>query len=440
MDVITKSTQCPLAYIGIAASKFIPSKQRDSFLKFFKTVKPKNSAEVNPNIEQSKTTSSPEGKTTLKSNFEVAEVKPFAVIKSKDHSVEVKKEKPLAVVIDEDESIRNTEAAAIKKSVATTSETRAKRNKGIIDNLLNKEAEGSPTSRKVFKLMQVCKERDEANSKIKRMSSMAINNNDFQSSFFMNIFKTNKKDCPENIDEDNGTAEETERSEQSTVSSAKNLDTSNDTDNSNLDSCVRDHDHEKPSSSRTSIPVYNTDEDSCKKEFKQESTVQNPSMLLREIFPNLDDIDPDILLLLPPDLQEEARSYVKSRDKKRETIVKVSRDLPAKTAKGKAGKSKATGKAKRRSPLLDNFLIKTDSSEHLQRCAECGQMIPLTRYDEHTDFHVAQNLYQEINKPISGENSGKRKLEESAEVVMSAKRQPNDCKLDRDRSITTFLS
>ncbi|XP_014469097.1 PREDICTED: DNA polymerase eta [Dinoponera quadriceps] len=411
VDVITKSTLCPIAYMGITAGKFIPSKESGSFLKFFKTVKPESSDKVNPVIDQLKTTSQPGGETSLKSNFEVAEP---PVITIYDQPPKAEREKLSAIVTSKEESIRNTE-----ESVATTSETVAKESKRI-DNSLNIDAEDSPTSKKVFKLMQVCKERNKAKLKLKRMSSMAINNNDFQNSFFMNIFKTDKKDNCENGS--CGATEESERGEQSAV---KSLDTSN-SDLYILEN-EDENDHERPSSSRAAILVHDSSE-------KKESTVQNPSTLLREIFPNLDDMDPNILLILPPDLQEEARSYVRSRDKKRE---KVSRDPPAKTAKRRPGKSKA----KRRSPLLDNFLIKTDSSEPLERCAECGQMIPVTRYDEHTDFHIAQNLYREINKP--GENSVKRKLEGAEVVVASiAKRQPNnDCKLDRDsRSITTFLS
>lgn len=426
MDVITKSTKCPVAFIGVAAGKFIPSKESGSFRKFFQTVKPENSGEVNPNVDQVKTTNSRKDKTTLKSSFEAAEVKPVTVINSEgDWSSEAEKERPLIIAAGKEEPIENDEAGTIEKSVATTSKAAARENQKFISNSLNTDAEDSPTSSRVFKLMQVCKERDKAKSKLKRMSSMAINNNDFQNSFFMNIFKTDKRDCPESVDEDSDTAEEPERSEQSTVPSAKNLDTSNDTDINISDSYVRADDDERPSSSHAPTFVHSNDEDTSEKDLKQENTAQNPSTLLREIFPNLNDIDPNILLLLPSELQEEARSYARSRDKKRENVVKVSRDLPVKTTRGRPGKSKTIGKAKRRSPLLDNFLIKTDSSKPLERCAECGQMIPATRYAEHTDFHVAQNLYLEINKPASGENSVKRKLEGAEVAVTSVKRQSN---------------
>ncbi|EFN80675.1 DNA polymerase eta [Harpegnathos saltator] len=434
VDVITKSTQCPVAYIGIVASKFVPSKESGSFLKFFNTVKSKNDGEVSPQIDQMKITSSSGDKTNLKSNSEVVEAKSFAVINSKeDQSPKMEKKKPVTIN-GKEEPVRNTETTMVEKSVKTTNEATRKGNKRIIDNSLNTNMEDSPTSRRVFKLMQVCNEHDEAKLRNKRMSSMVINNNDFQSSFFMNIFKTNKKDCNENVDENSDTAEESERSEQSIVSNANNLNTSNDTDdNSNSDSWIRENGQDKPSSSCAPTLVSSNDtKNSSEKKLREESTAHNPSKLLREIFPNLDDMDPDILLLLPPDLQEEARLYARSRDKKQEKIVKVSRDLPMKTAKGKPSKTKVAGKGKRRSPILDNFLIKTDSSELLERCTECGQMISVMRYSEHIDFHVAQNLYREINKPDLSENSVKRKLEDTEIVVTSAKRQLNNNKFDGD--------
>lgn len=410
VNIITKSTHCPVAYMGIAASKFIPSKESGSFLKFFNTVKSKDSKKINLNINQSGTTSSSESEINFKSNFEVAEAEPSTSINSKDQSPKVEKEKPLSTIIGEEEPIPITVTAAIEKSVATTSEITARESKTIFDNPLKTEAEDSPTSRKLFKLIQVYNECDEAKSKIKRMSNMAINNNDFQNSFFMNIFKTDQKDRFENVDGSSDIVKELELD-------TKNLDNSNDTDNSNSNLCIQNNDQEKLSSNCASALMHKKDEDSCEKDFKGQSTPQNSPVLLREIFPNLDDIDPDTLLLLPPNLQEEARSYARSRDKQREKLVKISRDVPAKTAKGKSAKIKAASKAKKRSPKLDNFLIKTNSNGLLERCVECGQMIPVTKYDEHTDFHVAQNLYRDINKP---ENSVKRKLED-AEVVTNAK-------------------
>lgn len=435
VDVIIKSTQCPVAFIGISASKFIPSKESGTFLKFFKTIRSKDS---DHDIDMPKTLNSSKN-VDSRSNFNVAKEKLLDVMTSNDQFLEIKEKKSLAISIDkevpllkreekqqsltvvssEEDPLQDDECVIFEESIAISSEAIASGTKRIVDNLLNTNAEDSPTSRRVFKLMQVCTERDKIKWKDKRMSSMRMNNSDFQSSFFMNVYKTDKKDCSNNIDEGVDIAETLEITERSTASSAKKSDMNNeDTDACDTDLRVRGNAHEEPSTSS----AYNNNEDSLTKE---EHHAQNPSVQLREIFPDMDDIDPEILLMLPSDLQEEARRYAKSRDQKREN-TKMARDLP-KTAKGKSSKSKANGKEKRRSPLLYDFLIKTNASEHdipLKRCAECDQMIPVTRFSEHTDFHVAQNLCQEINRPTSNEKNAKRKFE-NAEVVTSAKRHPS---------------
>lgn len=445
VDVITKSTQCPVAFVGISAGKFVPSKESSTFLKFFTTIKTEDNDEAECKIDISGTVNSSEDISKFNLNCEMEDEKlnafidnkenpfsknaekSFATVADKDSSLKSDKEEPLAVVTNDNKnSFQNTESVTIEESVVN-SETVETKSKRIVDISLNKNAEDSPTSRRVFKLMEVCNERDGIKLKNKRMSNVGINKKDFQSSFFMNIYKT-EKNCPDDISSD--TIEEPEHAERSVIpSNAKDLDVDNkNTDDDNSESYMRKSSRENPSTSRAHMRVHSNDEDSAN---ETTSSVRNPAVLLREIFPNLDDIDPDILLLLPPDLQEEARSCAKLRAKKQEN-VKVVRALP-KTTRVKSGKSKVTEKSKKRSPLLYNFLIKTDSKDcdmPLQRCTECGQMIPVARYAEHADFHVAQNLYQEINKPTAGENSVKRKSGDTEIVVSSAKRQPNICKLD----------
>ncbi|CAL1688850.1 unnamed protein product [Lasius platythorax] len=421
VDVITKSTRCPVAFMGISASKFVPSKESGSFLKFFTNVRSRDK-------ESNKTDSETDKSDVVNS--------PRDVINSSS-SLEIKEEKPLTIVNKEDLLLKTKEKLQrIKESVATISEPIIKTSKRIINNSLNMSAEDSPISKRVVKLIQVCNEREKAESKDKPVSNVVINNNDFQDSFFMNIYKTGKKECSDNIDE-NTDVEELEYGEQS---SADEKDANNERiDNYNSNLRIQEDAHERPSTSRAYIHVNSNDGDSTKKS-NEGTSAQDPSVRLREIFPNLDDIDPDILPLLPADLQEEARLYtLKSRGKKQEN-VKVVRDLP-KTGRGRPSKSKIAGKnGKRRNPMY-NFLIKTDSSERdvpLERCAECDQMIPMTKFCEHADFHVAQNLYREINKPALGENGVKRKLGDAEAVVTSVKRPTSND--NYETTITTFLS
>jgi len=401
VDVITKSTQCPVAYMGISASKFIPSKESHSFLKFFKNANATSKSDEMDSeaCKLANTVNSSKNITNSESNSEMTETNTPVIISEKDS---------LSLGTEEQKSAEIKDSSAIKKSIIMDSEKKEK-NKRIVDNLLNTSTENSPTSKRVFKLMEVCNERVKTKSKNKRLSGLVIDNHDFQDSFFMNVYKTGKKRCSNNID----TMEEPEC--MISITSTTNEKSANDDNINDHNSNLYIEKNAKSSTSCVSIHVNSNDE-SAKK--NNETFVQEPAVRLREIFPNLDDIDTEILSLLPADLQEEARLYIKSRNKKQES-VKIARE--GKTGKGKSNKSKVVGKSgKRRSPLY-NFLIKTDSNEHdvpLERCAECNQMIAVTKFSEHVDFHVAQNLYQEINKPVSSE---KKKFEDAE--VTSIKRQ-----------------
>ncbi|XP_072757265.1 DNA polymerase eta [Anoplolepis gracilipes] len=408
VDVITKAIQCPVAYMGISASKFVPSKESGSFLKFFKNVKSrdKESYKADSKTDKSDIVNSPRDMISSSSNLEIKEEKLFTVANKEDSFLRT-----------EEKSQRNKESTVSKKSAATTSKPMNKTIKEIFNSSLNMSTEDSPISKRVVKLIQVCNERDKAKLKDKHLSNVAINNNDFQNSFFMNIYKTEKKECSDNIDEN--IEGELEYGEQSSADEKNTINEDIDDYNSNL--CVQEDAQKKPSTSYAFTHVNSNDTDSTRKS-NEGTSVQNPSVRLREIFPNLNEIDPDILPLLPADLQEEAKLYMKSQSKKQEN-VKVARDLP-KTGRGRPSKSKIAKNDKRRN-LLDNFLIKTDSSEcnvPLERCAECDQMIPMTKFFEHVDFHVAQNLCREINKPALGENGVKRKFKDAEADVTTVKR------------------
>lgn len=401
MDVITKSTQCPVIFMGISVSKFVPSKESGSFLKFFKNVKSKNKKVGSLDSLGDATNST--------SSSEVKGEMPCTAANSKQ-ICSLKK-------TESQKSIRVKMSSVVKESSVKNDEGTVKGNTRSINNL-NTSAEDSPMSKRVSKLIQVCNKHDE--TKNKRLSGLVIDNNDFQDSFFMNIYKTGEKECY-----DKGVDMGKSKCRKQLITSSED---DGGIDDHNTDLYVQENACEIPSTSHAHTHVKNSSSEESVKETNEGASMQEPSVRLEEIFPNLDDIDPDILSLLPADLQEEARLYVKSRDKKQEN-VKVARELP-KTGRGKPSKSKIVGK---RRPLY-NFLIKTNVGEHnvpLERCAQCDQMIPMTRFSEHMDFHVAQNLYQEINKPTSSESGGaKRKLEE---VTTFVKRQTsNICKPDRN--------
>ncbi|KAL0106543.1 hypothetical protein PUN28_016321 [Cardiocondyla obscurior] len=390
VDVITKSIQCPIAFMGITVTKFVPSKESGSFLKFFKNAKPKDEVVLDSFTD---TTNSP------------------STSKAKDTSSTIDNSKEILLKAEKHKA-QKIEESFVKDSVEKNNEEMKGTNKRIFKDL-NTTAEDSPTSKRVSKLIRVCNEHDR--TKNKRLSGVIIDNNDFQDSFFMNIYKTGDKKCQNN---ENVNFMKESKCRKQLISS--------DTDDEDVDD-NNDLHIQRDACGTSSTSLVHTLVNNNEETNNEASSVQGPSVKLREIFPNLDDIDPDILSLLPGDLQEEARLYMKSHSKKQESI-KATREL-LKTGKGRPSKSKlATKNGKKHNPL-DNFLIKTNSGVHdvpLERCADCNQMIPLTRFSEHVDFHVAQNLYQEINKPTLNENGdGKRKLEDD-KVVSSVKPQMSD--------------
>ncbi|XP_020289889.1 DNA polymerase eta isoform X2 [Pseudomyrmex gracilis] len=459
VDAITKSTQCPVTCMGINASKFVPAKESNSFLKFFKTVESRDQDGDKVNSEIDKSDNSPKYKRNFQStNTDAREEKTvtpivpakesnsflkfFKTAESRDQdgdkvnseidksdnspkykrnfqstNTDAREEKTVTPIVSkekeaiktkEEKSERSKELATTEDSVATANKPK-KENKRIVKTSLNKCTEDSPTSQKVFKLIQVCNERD----KNKRLSGVTVDTNDFQDSFFMNIYKTKKE-----TRSDGDTVEESE-SEKEIDKEDAHSENSNDY---NANSDMQEKAREKPSTSRACASGNNSAEES-----KKETSVQKSSVRLRDIFPNLNDIDSDILASLPAELQEEAKAHMNSRSKKQES-VKSTREL-TKSTRGRPSKFKIINKTGKKSNPLDNFLIKTDSSEHdvpLERCAECNQMIPLTRFSEHVDFHFAQNVCREINRPITSESGVKRKLGDAEDVITSVKRHMNE--------------
>ncbi|XP_045514741.1 DNApol-eta [Pieris brassicae] len=58
---------------------------------------------------------------------------------------------------------------------------------------------------------------------------------------------------------------------------------------------------------------------------------------------------------------------------------------------------------------IANFLVKIDETIPCKMCSECGSRVPLEKFEEHLDFHEAQRLSREINRPSLPVNSAKRK-------------------------------
>ncbi|XP_063995561.1 DNA polymerase eta-like [Diachasmimorpha longicaudata] len=102
---------------------------------------------------------------------------------------------------------------------------------------------------------------------------------------------------------------------------------------------------------------------------------------LKEIFPDLEDIDQSVLQLLPIELQNEATLYMKGKDKSEECKNTIS------------GGNSSGMKTVRSEVSSGNRSLKIG-------CGECREMIPGDKYSEHCDFHIAQNLQESFNQSL----------------------------------------
>ncbi|XP_023316293.1 DNA polymerase eta [Trichogramma pretiosum] len=158
--------------------------------------------------------------------------------------------------------------------------------------------------------------------------------------------------------------------------------------------------------------------------------VSNNAMLkLQEIFPDLNDIDLDVLHMLPMQLQDEAKKFLKVKGIKNVSedinILKQKRSnskacekqevkLVAKSGRGRPPKCKLVV-SNYSNPQTDiqHFFIKTgtnNKAENFKKCLQCHQLILTNKFEEHNDYHVAQNVQLEMNSLPASDERRKRKL------------------------------
>ncbi|KAL7289379.1 hypothetical protein TKK_0016581 [Trichogramma kaykai] len=138
--------------------------------------------------------------------------------------------------------------------------------------------------------------------------------------------------------------------------------------------------------------------------------VSNNAMLkLQEIFPDLDDIDLDVLHMLPMQLQDEAKKFLKVKACEKQEVK-----LVAKSGRGRPPKCKLVV-SNYSNPQTDiqHFFIKTgtnNKAENFKKCLQCHQLILTNKFEEHNDYHVAQNVQLEMNSLLASDERRKRKL------------------------------
>ncbi|CAD6201258.1 GSCOCG00000059001-RA-CDS [Cotesia congregata] len=165
---------------------------------------------------------------------------------------------------------------------------------------------------------------------------------------------------------------------------------------------------------------------------------------LREIFPDLENIDPAVVELLPSELQQAARVYLKS-DNKVPDNVKSSQDkikneeklkpVSIKSPQNKVKNGKKYVKSKssnsnnksceKNQSNINKFVVKNNNDTSMMiRCSECNQMILNEKYLEHCDYHVAHNLQKNINQPSnSGTSSANKRNRDAGSTPKSNKKK-----------------
>lgn len=379
VEIVSKSTNCPIAYLGISAGKFIPAKGSDNFRNFFK---------------------------------------PNTVGHSKAVTHTVTKDL---------ESIENNRNDV---NSATTSELKIEQN-SIINMQLNEQSpnsktDWSPTSRRLNKLINSMNERNKR-KQFERKADSPLNDSfeqsDFKGSFFMNAL-THKDSKSEDT-----CTNDTEMIELNFKEDLNENDIKVEENNPNeeLDRIVERNDTNIEAEGRTTSANIRNEI------INVQSTVK-----LEEIFPDLGNMDPNIVALLPLALQEEAKLYMKAQSKKDDK-----KEVTSKMQKGKSKPKPNTSKRKSDNDI-SNFLVKRTSPNSAEvpskKCFKCYQTIPLSKYQEHCDFHMAESLQWEMNSVIRTNVKGTGDVSDSS--ANSIKRRANDNILKpakSHKSVSSFL-
>ncbi|XP_054000230.1 DNA polymerase eta [Hylaeus anthracinus] len=405
VEMISKSTQCPVAYIGLSVGKFIPAKGSENFMNFFKTsrLEQQQKTSVQPSIEVKHTESTNTSIETVIDN-----INKNTNMNSNDNKME-----------NPSNNIVNDVAKNCKSSVQLSERTP------------DMEINCSPTTRRLNNLItslnqpnkkKTFHERKDSNSNLNE----SLDQDQFKESFFLNVFNPKDSKIKDTAIHE---TDLTEFNKDENVGKTDN-------DYNKSESGEIDFDTAQCSSSefvQTSANVI----------IKENSRASNfrSTIKLEEIFPDLNDIDPNVVALLPLDLQNEAKLYIKKQSKKNNTRETVTKNTKIKN------KSKSNVSKGKKSNGIYNFLVKKDPTKVIDvpsvRCLQCHDTIPVSKYDEHCDFHVAENLQKKINDTMLETARVKRKVDTCDIDVNSVKRRSNEVILKPEENYkptTSFLS
>lgn len=328
MNIVSKSTQCPIAYLGISASKFITAKGSENFRNFFKS----NNSEYH------------------QKNIQIKNMK----IENTCSVVNITKSIRNDLSVDKINSYSNSNKNNNLLNNKLKNIEKKSKNMQLSKQISDTKIDYSPTSKKLNNLITSLNERDKTNvfyeTKINLNDS--LNQNDFKESFFVNIFNSKESDLKDmftrnveliELNDNINLNIELEKININNIRNENNFD-------EKLDLNIKENNCKQY--------INNEIENRPIIKLNQNNEINNTQNItkLEEIFPDLNNIDPTVLALLPLDLQKEGKLYMKTKDNKNNT-----KSILMKTSKTKNKFKINTSKTKRKNDI-SNFLIKKNSS------------------------------------------------------------------------------
>ncbi|CAD1468582.1 unnamed protein product [Heterotrigona itama] len=379
VQIVSKSTQCPIAFLGISAGKFIPAKGSDNFRNFFKSNELESCKKIDVQTENEK-------------------IESICLVEDSTKKIKNNLDVDKNICIDSNSDKINNMQNNKLKHIGKSSRINAQLTECNYDT----RTDSSPTSRRLDNLINSLNERNEIKTLCKKKINCSnlgdpLDQNDFKGSFFMNVLNleesNSKNTCINNI-ELNGNINMDIKCENVNKNNIKNEESNSD---ENLDLNMKDK-----------IYVNNEIEnEAISSNIKLNENNEQDVIQLQEIFPDLNNIDLNVVALLPSYLQEEAKLHMKLKDKRGNT-----KEIVMKTSKRKSKSTINISKGKR-SNDISNFLIKKNSSNLIEvpskQCVKCYQMIPISKYQEHCDFHLAESLQWDISSSVLHTTNVKRK-------------------------------
>uniref|UniRef100_A0A0C9RHZ1 DNA polymerase eta n=1 Tax=Fopius arisanus TaxID=64838 RepID=A0A0C9RHZ1_9HYME len=374
VDIITKATQKPVAFIGMSAGKFVAARGSGNFVNFFNNGGSKLNELKVKSIED-----------------------PSELIKSKI----VVKGSDLQQIEDNSSNAKVNPYQASLKTYARKKKIvhHKEEQKNNLNNFFISKQETNDINITIPQVMD-----QKSNLQLSLDIPKTLDDDNFKNSFFMNALKDSESPAPAFSFDGSSLDYQNTKKLISVEILKSNSDESEIKSPDLFDDCEPE---ENPSTS--DMKNYEEQEEEKINSKEEDDAVAQ----LKEIFPDLDNIDTSVLQLLPIELQRAANNYLKSS--KISSLPSSSNKKETKIiTKNKATKSKGSStKVSHKNGIIMNFFVNNSSNfsdvSSKKQCPECSQMIIASKFQEHCDFHVAENLQRMINHSTqrdSGNSTG----------------------------------